>query len=95
MNIDDQMSLTEVIISNSIRYDLDIGNFYHPIFLKRNHSPPEPSFSETSLVLANPLPFIQNSCWTNQDGYYGFIAESEANTVTDEIAAKSSLRECE
>ena len=77
------------------RYDLDLANFHHSNFPERNPSPPGPS-SEPSLggIGESPSPSSRTRVGRTRTGTMVF-AESEANTVTDELAARSSLRERE
>ena len=78
------------------RYDLDLANFHHPNFPERNPSPPEPSTSESSLggIGESPSHSSRPRVGRTRTGTMVF-AEAEANTVTDELAARSSLRERE
>jgi hypothetical protein len=79
------------------RYDLDLTNFHHPNFSERNSSPPGPSSSsDTSLghIGESPSPSSRTRIGRTRTGTMVF-AEAEANTVTDELAARSSLRERE
>ena len=47
------------------------------------------------MVLANPLPLQPEFALDEPERALWFFAETEANTVTDGLAAGSSLRECE
>ena len=47
------------------------------------------------MVLANSLPLQPELALDEPERALWFFAEAEANTVTDELAAGSSLRECE
>ena len=78
------------------RYDLDPANFHHTNFPERNPSPPEPSSFESGLggIGESPSPSSRTRVGRTRTGTMVF-AEAEANTVTDELAARSSLRERE
>ena len=78
------------------RYDLDLANFHHSNFPERNPSPPGPSSSDTTLggIGESPSPSTRARIGRTRTGTMVF-AEAEANTVTDELAARSSLRERE
>ena len=78
------------------RYDLDLANFHHPNFPERNSSPPEHSSSESSPggIGESPSPSSRTRIGRTRTGTMVF-AESEASTVTDELAARSSQRERE
>ena len=72
------------------RYDLDLINFHHPNFSERDPSPPEPSFGG----IGGP-PHTHPEFALQPERALCFFAELEVNSVTDELAAGSSLRECE
>ena len=78
------------------RYDLDLANFHHPNFPERNSSPPEHSSSESSPggIGESLSPSSRTRIGRTRRGTMVF-AESEASTVTDELAARSSQRERE
>ena len=65
-------------------------------FSERNHNPPEPSSSETSIggIGESASPSSRTRVGRTTTGSMGF-AEAEANTVTGESVARTSLRECE
>ena len=74
------------------RHDLDLVIFHHPNFPERNPSAPKLS-SESSLggIGESPSPSSRTRVGQTRTGTTVF-AEMETNTVTDEPAAKSSLR---
>lgn len=84
-------------------YDLDLGKFHHqepssqhPLHPERNSSPPGPSSPESSPggIGESPSPSSKARFGRLRTGTMVF-AEPEAIAVTDELAARSSIRERE
>ena len=86
------------------RYDLDLGKFHHhqepssqhPLHPERTSSPPGPSSPESSPggIGESPSPSSKARFGRLRTGTMVF-AEAEAIAVTDELAARSSIRERE